>query len=342
MTDQLPPPESPGTPSLAPPAWPTRQGPPPPPATPAGGADGNAPVGGGPAASGPWATPPGGGHPWMQPPAAGSQAAHDDPHPAGDPPPRPPRNRRGLVIGVLVTMSVLVLAVVWAVWRTGADTPIAGPTVTGAPDGNASAPGQVQPDDPQGGPEGGPEGGIGGGSGSDPLAVDPSLPNPLPSPSDEEIAALEDVFEIIDDAELAMLDFIFETPYSADGTMTESELERARTVGAEAVEQLERLRTALEEAGESSGANAAIRVAYLVHIQDWIDWTGAVADDPTLLIAGSGAHSDAIATSADGFTKSIRDNLGDLSTLPADLSALITEIVVRGFTGSGGDPQADI
>lgn len=284
----------------------------------------------------------------MQPPAAPQNHAQNpdqhqpkSPHQYqqdAQPPPEPPRNRRGLVIGVLVTVAILALAVLWSTSRTGADVPTAGPGVTAVPEGNATDPGQVQPDDPQGGPEGG----IGGGSGSDPLAVDPSLPNPLPSPSDEEIAALEDIFEIIDDAELTMLDFIFETPYSDDGTLSQSELDRASAAGGDAVAELERLRAELEEAGASSGANAGIRAAYLVHIQDWIDWTGAVADDPTLMIAGSGVHSDAIGTSADGFTASIRDNLGDLSTLPPDLVALITEIVVRGFTGAGGDAQADI
>ncbi len=114
-------------------------------------------------------------------------------------------------------------------------------------------------------------------------------------------------------------------------------------MGEEAVAELEELHAELETAGTADGANAAIRAAYLVHLQDWIDWTAAVADDPTLLLAGSGVYGDAISESANGFTASMRDNLGDLSTLPPDLAALVTEIVVRGFTGSGGgDSQADI
>lgn len=185
--------------------------------------------------------------------------------------------------------------------------------------------------------------GAGGGQGSDPLAVDPSLPNPLPSPSAAELAALAEVFELVDDAELVMLEFLFESPATDDGSFTESELARARDVATTAVQDLEDLRRALEGAGSADGPDAAIRAAYLVHLQDWIDYTGAVADDPSLLLAGAGTYDQAINESAAGFTASIRDHLGDLSTLPTELADLVTEIVVRGFAGGGGDDaQADI
>lgn len=275
-----------------------------------------------------WPNPTGGQEPWLQPPA---------------PPSTPPDGgsgggRRGIVIGVVAVVGVLVLVLAMGAGLLGTpgggDDPFAGsdPTVPAVPD----------PDDPGGLDPEAPLGGLGGGPGQDPLAVDPSLPNPLPSPGSEEIEALEDIFEIIDDAELEMLDFMFESPVADDGSLTESELALARDVANEAVEELRALQDELEAAGTAGGANAAIRAAYLVHLQDWIDWTGAVAEDPTLLIVGSGAYGTAISESADGFTASIRDSLGDLSTLPPDLAALVTEIVVRGFMGSGGDSQADI
>lgn len=260
------------------------------------------------------------------------------PEPRSPQPPSSGGAGRRLVIGVLAAVTVVALAVVLAMGWASSDG-----TTPPAADGEATAPGgALDPDDPGFVDPESPPGGLGGGPGQDPLAVDPSLPNPLPAPSDEEVQALENIFEIIDDAELEMLDFIFESPSADDGSLTESELARARDVANEAVAQLEALQAELEAAGTVDGANAAIRAAYLVHLQDWIDWTGAVADDPTLLLAGGATYGDAISESAAGFTASIRDQLGDLSTLPPDLAALVTEIVVRGFTGSGGDSQADI
>lgn len=237
------------------------------------------------------------------------------------------------MVGSVVAIVGMVLALtVGAALNRRDDTLVADPGTVPAP----SAPGQP-------GPGATLPPGAGGGAGSDPLAVDPSLPNPLPSPSAEELAALGEVFELIDDAELVMLDFIFRVPASDDGSFTESEVATAREVAADAVTALEALRAQLEAAGTSGGANAAVRAAYLSHLQDWIDYTGAVADDPGVLLAGSGPYDQAIGESADGFTASIRDHLGDLSTLPDELADLVTEIVVRGFTGGGGDDaQADI
>lgn len=327
-----------GQPPLAPPSWPTGRDDtvpmdttPPPPSAPRSSPPPSAhqdALRGDQLPPPSWPNPSGSQEPWLQPPA---------------PPSTPPDGgsgggRRGIVIGVVAVVGVLALVLAmgagWLGTRGGGDDPFAGadPTAPAVPD----------PDDPGGLDPEAPQGGLGGGPGQDPLAVDPSLPNPLPSPGSEEIEALEDIFEIIDDAELEMLDFMFESPVADDGSLTESELALARDVANEAVEELRALQDELETAGTAGGANAAIRAAYLVHLQDWIDWTGAVAEDPTLLIVGSGAYGTAISESADGFTASIRDSLGDLSTLPPDLAALVTEIVVRGFMGSGGDSQADI
>jgi hypothetical protein len=242
------------------------------------------------------------------------------------------RRRTGLVVGAVVAIAALLLALtVGAAVNRRDDSLVADPGTPAVPSvPGAPGPGTTVPP------------GTGGGQGSDPLAVDPSVPNPLPSPSAEELADLAEVFELVDDAELVMLEFLFESPASDDGSFTESELARASDVAATAVADLEALRAALEAAGSASGPDTPIRVAYLAHLQDWIDYTGAVARDPSLLLAGAGSYDQAINESAAGFTASIRAHLGDLSTLPTELADLVTEIVVRGFAGGGDDTQADI
>lgn len=266
----------------------------------------------------------------MAPPAPATDGT-DHGHPGT---PVGSRGRGRTIATIVVVVLVVVAGLGWAVQRADdAADPVVGSGAPDLPDAVPDEPGAVP----------GPGGGLGGGQGNDPLAVDPALPNPLPSPRPEEVVALQDVFALIDDAELVMLDFIFTSPTSDDGSFTESELALATEVATEAAAALRALQAELVAAGTDDGAAAQIREAYLTHLQDWIDWTSAVADDPRLLLAGGGTYNAAISTSADGFTASIRDSLGDLSSLPDDLAALVTEIVVRGFTGGGGsDSQADI
>lgn len=234
---------------------------------------------------------------------------------------------------------VAVVALVVVLVQRGGD---ARPGVA-QPGPGQTGPGSQATPDPDGSstPPPGGGGGLGGG-GSDPLAVDPNAPNPLPDPSPEQVANLEQLFEVVDDAELVMLDFLVAMPRSEDGSLTESELDAARSVGSDAADALRDLRAQMEQFDSTGPPDEPIRDAYLAHLQVWIDYTQAVADDPTLLLGGGGDHTQAISDTAWAFTDSIPAQLGDLSTLPSDLADLIREIVERGFSGAGGESTPEI
>lgn len=255
---------------------------------------------------------------------------------------QPPRGSGGgpkRWLAVLAGVVVLAIGGVVALALGGDDDPTAAPTAPGdpapAPDPSAGA----SPEDPG---AGGGSGGLGGGGSSDPLAVDPDAPNPLPDPDAAQVDNLGELFELVDDAELVMIDFIVAVPLPDDGSFTESELDSASDLGLSAAEELRALRDQMERVGSDGPPDAPIRAAYLEHLQAWIDYTQAVGEDPSILLAGAGEHDQAISDTADVFVESIPEELGDMSTLPSTLEALVREIIERGFTGSGGDTQPQI
>lgn len=308
MTDSLPPPQWPGRDS-------SQSGPvvPPPGAPPAG-------------------PPPGG----FTPPTSLPPPAWDDSGPAPSGP--APSSRRPPVRGPLIAIIggvlalVLLVVVVGANLLGGGDEPA--PGAGGATAADPLDPG-AEPFDPldpldPGGPgvdpldpgQGGAPG-LGGGGG-DPLAYDPNLPNPIPDPTAAQMEQLRELMALVDDAELAMIDW-----QNRAWGLDDTDLQVQAEVSAQALRDIQARMEGLDLSGPPA---APIRAAYLPHLQAWIDYISGVGEDPSTL----GSEFEDINATAQDFVAGIPPEVGDMSTLPGDIAALIREIVERGFTGVGG------
>lgn len=177
---------------------------------------------------------------------------------------------------------------------------------------------------------------------SDPAGPAPTVGAGSDDTSLDEVdeTAVSDLFEVIDEAELAMLDFMNDVnrPPDVDPVVPTE-------VAGEAVTKLEGLKVELNDVMGSSDHPAvqAVGSAYFSHLEDWIDWAGAVADDSAILgdSEESAPYSEAIGRSAAGFVAAVEESFPDRDVLPDDLSDLIDRILERGFS-SEDDVVGDI
>ncbi len=303
---------------LPPPSWPTA------PQAPddAGGArpDVDRPVDGAPAAPPPAAPPPSAPPPGAPPPGAPppsspptslwSAPGQEPPRqnvPGGwAPPPTPQRpGRRGWVV---VLAIVVVIGIVGAVvgLLTGADD-----QATAGSSETASEP--VSNDD----------------------AATPATPRSIETGdlSRAEAEAHRDLFETIDESERTMISLNDDIAGLSEES-TDEELGAFRDTAGERAAELQDLHDALLAIDDAdSTAVATIRDDYADHLQAWIDWSEALAGDPTLLDRPEAAapYFRAINFTAEGFTSAVANNL-DRSRVPDDVLDLADRIIDRGFT----------
>lgn len=222
--------------------------------------------------------------------------------------------------------------------RTGADTPDGGldsgtlddeaPDDTpgnGADDGTPGDDGD--PDD-----SGEPEGDTPPGGGP----VEPSLTPPDLEALDGVDAIFGTLLVDIDAAEQVMITFqsgiseAFGTP-GADPEDLLAQIEGiARQQRTELLEVRDRLTTALDDPGADT-----VREHYVAHLDTWVDYMGAIEDDPRVLAReGSDAgYTVAINATADAFARSLADELpGELDT---DVRRFAEGILDRGFRSAG-------
>lgn len=208
--------------------------------------------------------------------------------------------------------------------------------------GSASADAEpVQPDtDPgAGATEPGPDSGSGDSGSGDSGAPDPD------DPGDFEPAVAQahrDLFTTIDESERTMIELQEAMP-PGTAELGDDEVTAFRDRAGEVAGQLEDLHDELEDIDDAGSADVtAIREQYLLHLQDWVDWSSALADDPTLLDRPDAAapYSQAINDSAAFFADAVADNL-DRDRAPGDAVALADEIIERGFD-SGDDGGTEI
>lgn len=315
MSDQLPPPSWPSsgtTPEASGASSPTPGSMRPPPPT----ADGSAPTGA------PTAPPPPSGDPWSTPGTAREQAPDDWADGSGwAPPPEPPRRRSAtwlLAVAVLVTLVLGGAAVGLLV---GGDEPDAGEPVAGD---DATGRGTANPDD----------------AGATDAPVEPRS-SETGDLTAAEAAAHRDLFEGIDASERTMIALNDDLPGSVED-LSEAELGEVRDAAGARASELRSIREDLISFDDAdSDAVAAIRDAYVPHLDAWVDYAEAVSGDPTLLDRPDAAlpYFDAINFTAEDFTASVATNLDD-DRVPSDVADLAEEIVERGF--SGGDDGTEI
>jgi hypothetical protein len=280
--------------------------------------------------------PPG---PWV-PPDAGAAAdaavGRDRSAPSGawsepvagipDGPPPPPwererRSRRRWVLLGLAALLVLGIPIGLAIAGTLARS--SDEEVAGGDDGDVPA-GEDAPEDD--------------GSALDP----PDAPaDPLDAPDLDRLAGPDAIFaELlldIDASELAMLGFqdqvaaAFRDHGGQDATELLGSLSAAGTSGAE---ELEAAREALEQPVGDVRAEA-VREVYLDHLDSWLRYMQAVADDPTLFAPerDSARYTLSINASAEAFARSLEDQLPD--DVDPEVALMAEQLLDRGFRATG-------
>lgn len=150
--------------------------------------------------------------------------------------------------------------------------------------------------------------------------------------SGDEADAHRELFETIDESERTML-ALNDDIAALTAEATDEELGAFRDQAGERADQLQDIHDHLLAIDDAdSTAVAAIRDDYADHLQAWIDWSEALAGDPSLLDRPDAAapYFQAINFTAEGFTSAVANNL-DRSRVPDDVLDLADRIIDRGF-----------
>lgn len=253
------------------------------------------------------------------------------PLPPGPPPPpweRQRRTRRRVLLGVLIALVVVAIPVGLLVGaeltRDDADETAAGDD---PPSGEPDAPAERdQPADPDQAPD------------SNDAEPPGSPPEGDLEPPD--VAGLDGVDAIfgqllidIDVSERAMIAFqdalqaAFEEHGFDDASALIDDIEDAANTGAA---RLEEVRSRLADPVDHDGAEA-VRTEYVDHLDAWVRYMEAVAEDPALLDpeVDSSRYLLAINTSAHAFARALEENLPD--DVNAEVAAFAEGILDRGF-----------
>jgi hypothetical protein len=252
--------------------------------------------------------------PWSQPVAG---------IPDGPPPPpweRERRSRRRWVLLGLAALLVLGIPIGLAIAGTLAGS--SDGEVAGSDDGDRPA-GEAAPEDD--------------GPGLDP----PDGADPLEAPDLDRLAGPDAIFaELlldIDASELAMLGFQDEvaTAFREHGGQDATELLLALSAaGSSGAEELEAARETLERSVADVRAEA-VREVYLDHLDSWLRYMQAVADDPTIFAPerDSARYTLSINASAEAFARSLEDQLPD--DLDPEVALMAEQLLDRGFRATG-------
>lgn len=269
-----------------------------------------------------------------------------------DGPPLPPavraRRRRwaiaGIIAGAALVLAIPVgLAVVgWYAFQgvTSSSATDAELPPDGAPDGAPDEPGtDPAPDDT--GPDAGPDDTAPDDTGPDGGAArDQELDPPDLDTLDGVDVIYGGLLADIDASEQVMMSFQDEVRdvFGSPGAGPDDITARLQGIAADRLEDLTEVRDRLDASVDDPGAEA-VRTAYVVHLDSWADYIGAVEQEPQVL-AGEGAdagYTVAINATADAFARALEDEL------PPDVDAEVQRyaegILDRGFRGFG---QADV
>lgn len=246
-----------------------------------------------------------GSNPWSVP---GEEPVPTDTPGGWAPPPTPRRSGwRGWVVALAIVALVVVGAVVGL--SVGGDDE----GVTAGTSDDASRPGD----------------------GDETAPTTPTTPRSTETGdlSTAEAEAHRVLFEAIDESERTMIglnDLIAEAPQDASDEQLGAFRDEAGAMAGD-LQDLHDDLAALDDGG--SDAVSTIRDDYADHLQAWIDWSEAVAGDPTLLTRPDAAapYFQAINFTAEGFTAAVDNNL-DRSRVPNDVLDLADRIIDRGFT----------
>jgi hypothetical protein len=147
--------------------------------------------------------------------------------------------------------------------------------------------------------------------------------------ADADVALLE-LLETVDAAELAMLGFDEAAGAAFEEAASEDEvLVLLRAAAAKAVAALGSERDALDEPLDASPAEA-VRVAYLPHLDAWVAYLEAVAEDPEVLFgSGQEAFILRINATAGVFSAALEEAVAD--GVGPEVEAAARAILDRGF-----------
>jgi hypothetical protein len=239
--------------------------------------------------------------------------------PDGPPPPpweRERRSRRRWVLLGLAALLVLGIPIGLAIAGTVARS--SGEDVAGSDDG------EVVPDE-DGGALDAPDGSA----------------EPLDAPDLDRLEGPDAIFaELlldIDASELAMLGFQEEiaAAFRDHGGQDANELLRSLSAaGSSSAEDLEAARAALEQPVADVRAEA-VREVYLDHLDAWLRYMRAVADDPTIFAPerDSARYTLSINASAEAFARSLEDQLPD--DVDPEVALMAEQLLDRGFRATG-------
>lgn len=265
------------------------------------------------------------------PPPDSASPAPEPEHAPGPPVPPPVRRRRRRrqllgIAAVLVVLAVPITFAVVAVTVSDGDTSAQATDDDQAEDGSSE--GAEEPEDPEdpsadGQPEQPPE--------------DPELEPPDPGSLEGLDAVLAEVLIDIDASERTMTAFQDDVAELLGGGGSGDPAELGREVSERAAEGrdgLERLREPLEQPVDEPAADE-IRAAYLAHLESWVSYLDAIADDPGVL--GSDGYRLDINTTADRFARTVEEELPE--DLDAEVARFAEGILERGFRTEG---QAEV
>jgi hypothetical protein len=259
--------------------------------------------------------------------ATGPGGIHVEVEDADGPPPTPParrrrRRRRALIAGAVIV--VLGVPVGLAVVSTFGSDDV--PSATGGDDrdgderdgdvGDAETPGPDDGGDPPDGVE----------------AIDPP-----------DLDALEGADAVygrllidIDASEQIMMAFQDQvaTAFSSPPASSDELVETLQGIGATGRDELLTVRDRLDDELDVDGAEE-VRGRYVAHLDSWVEYMAAVADDPGVL-AGEGVSAGftiVINATADAFARALEEQLP--ASADASVRAYADDLLDRGFRSSG-------
>jgi hypothetical protein len=136
----------------------------------------------------------------------------------------------------------------------------------------------------------------------------------------------------IDASERAMLGFQLDVMAARDADRPQEEADEVeaevRIAALHAVEALGALRARMEQPQDAMWAEQ-VRETYVVHLDSWVRWLDAIAEDPEALRDASGFFAIDINRTAAAFVRAVDDAMTE--DLHAEVVRFAEEILARGF-----------
>lgn len=261
----------------------------------------------------------------------------EEPEPDGPPPPPYVRRRRRLIalVAGLVAFALAVFGLVVLFGVTGEERDVA-EEADGPLGLDDALPGPRQPSEDGDGPG---EGGEGDDRDGDPPAVAPDERIDIPDPQDFDGATRVQLrlMARIDASEQAMLAFqlgVGDVFVEADPGDIDATFDAVAALATRSIDALSVLRDQMtgDAAVDTSGAaTGAVRDTYVVHLDSWVDYLTAIADEPRLITGSLAEFTIRINATGDAFVRAV-DELID-EGVHVEVGRVGRAIVERGFAG---------